>query len=348
MDIFINSAEAISPQKTFSEERLLHDAREYPSVRMLRCIEPSYAGMADPMAARRMSRIVKMSLITALSCLRSAGVSNPDAIITGTGMGCLEDTAKFLSSVYENGEKLLNPTPFIQSTHNTVGSAIAHALKCRNYNNTFCHSGFSFESALIDAMMLIREEEAENVLAGSADELTTSLFRITDRLRFWKKNEINNLNLFEDHTRGSLPGEGTAFFCLSSRRNDNSLARLVSVRTMYKPGDSEIRSSLPEADYGKRMLVILGANGDPGSDKILYRLRESVFRDCNVAFYKHLCGEYDTSVSFALYLAARIMKEQKVPGVMLSGEPPSDGISDILIYNQFRQTEHSAILISGC
>jgi 3-oxoacyl-[acyl-carrier-protein] synthase II len=348
MDIFINSAEAISPQNTFSEERLLHDVREYPSVRMLRCIEPSYAGMADPMAARRMSRIVKMSLITALSCLRSAGISNPDAIITGTGMGCLEDTAKFLSSIYENREKLLNPTPFIQSTHNTVGAAIAHALKCRNYNNTYCHSGFSFENALIDAMMLLREEQGENVLAGSADELTPSLFRITDRLRFWKKNDINNLHLFEDHNPGSLPGEGTAFFCLSSRRNENSMAKLVSVRTMYKPGDSEIMSSLPDSIYGKRLLVILGTNGDPGSDMILNRLRESVFKDSRVAFYKHLCGEYDTSVSFALYLAARIMKEQKIPGVMLQGEAPADGIDNILIYNQFRQREHSAILISGC
>jgi 3-oxoacyl-[acyl-carrier-protein] synthase II len=348
MDIFINSAEAISPQNTFSEERLLHDVREYPSVRMLRCIEPSYAGMADPMAARRMSRIVKMSLITALSCLRSAGTRNPDAIITGTGLGCLEDTAKFLSSVYENGEKLLNPTPFIQSTHNTVGAAIAHVLKCRNYNNTYCHSGFSFENALIDAMMLLREEQAENILVGSADELTPSLFRITDRLGFWKKNEINNIHLFENQTNGSLPGEGTAFFCLSSRRNDNSMARLVSVRTIYKPGDSEIMSSLPETGYDRRRLVILGTNGDPDSDKLLNRLRESVFRDCTIAFYKHLCGEYDTSVSFALYLAARIIKEQKIPGVMMAGESPSDGISDILIYNQFRRTEHSAILISGC
>jgi 3-oxoacyl-[acyl-carrier-protein] synthase II len=348
MDIFINSAEAISPQNTFSEERLLHDVREYTSVRMLRCIEPSYSGMADPMAARRMSRIVKMSLIAALSCLRSAGIRNPDAIITGTGLGCLEDTAKFLSSVYENGEKLLNPTPFIQSTHNTVGAAIAHTLKCRNYNNTYCHSGLSFENVLIDAMMLLREEQGENILAGSADELTPSLFRITDRLRFWKKNEINNLHLFEDHSRGSLPGEGTAFFCLSSLRNDNSMARLVSVKTMYKPGDSEIMRSLPESGYGRRMVVILGANGDADSDRVFNRLRESVFSDCSIAFYKHLCGEYDTSVSFALYLAARIIKEQKIPGVMLSGEAPSDGISDVLIFNQFRQTEYSSILLSGC
>ena len=105
-----------------------------------------------------MSRIVKMGVFAALSCLRNAEVEIPDAIIAGTGLGCLEDTEKFLGSMYTSEEKLLNPTPFIQSTHNTVAGAIALAIKCHGYNATYTHRGFSFESALIDALMQIHDK----------------------------------------------------------------------------------------------------------------------------------------------------------------------------------------------
>ena len=132
MEAYINGLSAISPQNTFSEDTLLADPVGYSGVRSLRCIEPQYSAYIDPMASRRMSRIIKMGVCSAMKCLRDAGISNPDAIITGTGMGCVEDTGKFLGSIFENEEKLLNPTPFIQSTHNTVGASIALLLKCHN------------------------------------------------------------------------------------------------------------------------------------------------------------------------------------------------------------------------
>ena len=52
----------------------------------------------------------------------------PDAIITGTGLGCLEDTEKFLTAMVTNKEEFLTPTSFIQSTHNTVSAQIALLL----------------------------------------------------------------------------------------------------------------------------------------------------------------------------------------------------------------------------
>ncbi|NJK84751.1 MAG: beta-ketoacyl synthase chain length factor [Bacteroidales bacterium] len=113
------------------------------------------------MASRRMSRIVKMGICSALKCLKESGVEVPDAIITGTGFGCIEDTEKFLGSIIQNEEKMLNPTPFIQSTHNTVGAAIALKIKCNNYNNTYVHRGFSFEHALLDGLMLLNEDKAK-------------------------------------------------------------------------------------------------------------------------------------------------------------------------------------------
>ena len=142
MEAYINGLSVISPQNTFTEEKLPAEPVGYHGVRSLRCIEPQYSAYIDPMVSRRMSRIIKMGVCSAMKCLRDSGISNPDAIITGTGMGCVEDTGKFLVSIFENEEKLLNPTPFIQSTHNTVGASIALILKCHNYNNTYGHRGF--------------------------------------------------------------------------------------------------------------------------------------------------------------------------------------------------------------
>ncbi|MCX6333611.1 MAG: beta-ketoacyl synthase chain length factor [Bacteroidia bacterium] len=347
MEAFINSLSAISPQNTFAEEKLLHEAREYNNVRFLRCVEPQYSTFIDPMASRRMSRIIKMGVCSAIKCLQEAGINNPDAIITGTGMGCVEDTGRFLASIFENEEKLLNPTPFIQSTHNTVGASIALILKCKNYNNTYGHRGFSFESALLDGIMMLQEEEANDILVGALDELTPDLFTITDRLGFWKKDPVNNLHLKDYRSRGSLAGEGTTFFSLSRTKNEKSFARIRSLQTFLKPaGQREIEKKLTDTD--KPDLVILGINGNPPGDEIYNHLKSGIFVNTPAAYYKHLCGEYDTSSAFALAMAAGIIREQHVPDIMKLDSKPVGAIRNILIYNHLRNVNHSVIQVSSC
>lgn len=355
MEVFINGLNSISPQDTFGESSLTEMVREYDNVRFLKCIEPKYSDFIDPMASRRMSRIVKMGLASALCCLKSSGVDNPGAIITGTGLGCIEDTTKFLASMYENEEKLLNPTPFIQSTHNTVSSAIAQIIKCNNYNNTYCDTGLAFENALLDAVMLINERAADNILLGAIDELTPSLFSITERLGFWKRNPVNSLKLLSDLSKGTIAGEGVSFFLLGNQRNENSYCRIAGLKTMFT-GNNLITAELSEKmirdlqfEEGPEIdLTLMGLNGDPEQDKIYNQLLETVFRNSRAACYKHLSGEYQTSVAFALYLAARIIKEQKVPAAMSLNNGSEREIKNILIYNHVRSASHSAILITKC
>ena len=355
MEAYINGLSVISPQNTFSEKCLFHKPVEYAGVRSLKCIEPDYSAFIDPMAARRMSRIIKMGVCTALKCLQDAEIKVPDSIITGTGMGCVEDTGKFLSSIIESEEKLLNPTPFIQSTHNTVGAAIALMLKCHSYNNTFGHRGFSFESALIDALMLLHEGQENDILVGGLDELTPDLFIITDRLGLWKRDPVNSLHLKEYSTRGSLAGEGTTFFALSKSKRVKSFARIASVETYYKPSDQfEIEKRLSGfiknniGTEGKPDLVLLGINGDKSGDEVYSFLRGGIFTNIPSAYYKHLCGEYYTSSAFALAMAAGIIREQRVPDIMRLENEPIGKIHNILIYNHMRNINHSAILVSSC
>jgi 3-oxoacyl-(acyl-carrier-protein) synthase len=303
-----------------------------------------------------MSRIVKMGVCAAIKCLHEASVENPDAIITGTGLGCIEDTEKFLTSLYTNKEKLLNPTPFIQSTHNTVAAAIALILKCNGYNNTYVHRGFSFESALLDGMMLLHEGAADHILVGGLDELTNNSFTIMNRLGFWKRQPVNNLSLLDNKSKGSLAGEGIAFFALSHKKRENTIARIRSMETFFNPGspaETEHRLSVfvekATGGIANIDLVVLGMNGDPEMDKTYHQLLvNNQFGPIPCAYFKHLCGEYDTASSFALYLAAAILKEQKVPEAIRLDSRSIGQIKNILVYNHVRNSNHSMFVISTC
>src|ERR1700744_5348555 len=161
--VYIRAASCLSAQNTLTADDFLRDIKEYVGTRM-NAVEPDYKTYIDPKQARRMSHVIKMGVAAAQECLNQAAGYNPDAIITGTALGCVEDTVTFLSRIVEMHEEMLPPTAFIQSTHNTVAAQVALMLGNHGYNNTFVHKGISFENALIDALMLINEGEAKNVL----------------------------------------------------------------------------------------------------------------------------------------------------------------------------------------
>lgn len=122
--------------------------------------------------ARRMSKLMKAATISSLKALREAGIETPDAIITATAFGMLETSEKFLVDMLENGEETLSPTLFMQSTHNTLSSAIAIRTKCHGYNMTYSQGKDSLEWALRDARRLIGTGKAKTVLVGCHDEAT--------------------------------------------------------------------------------------------------------------------------------------------------------------------------------
>ncbi|MBN2480132.1 MAG: beta-ketoacyl synthase chain length factor [Bacteroidales bacterium] len=355
MKIYIKGTGIVSPQETFLAGDFPDEVIEYREARYLKCIEPPYREFIDPMTVRRMSRIVRMGVCAAKKCMQDARISMPDAIITGTGLGCIEDTEKFLSSMIRNEERLLNPTPFIQSTHNTISSAIALAIKCHNYNSTYVHRGFSFDNALQDGILFLHENPGSNILVGGLDEITDHSYMITSRMGLWKRQSVNNLSLLEYDDRGSLPGEGVAFFTLGTVNNNNAYARIRATDIQYKPENPEsvcLKLSRfladPGADETGPDLLLLGLNGDPHSDSIYYHLHNKLFKDRHIVYYKHLCGEYDTSVSFALWLAAMIIKRQKVPDVIKLKPFETGEIKNILIYNHVRGINHSFLLITRC
>lgn len=148
-----------------------------------------------PLEARRMGRLMKSSLLSSLKALELAGIETPDAIITATYMGCLENTELLLRQLQEEGEVMLKPTYFMQSTHNTIGSNIAIRTHCHGYNVTYSHGKGSLEWALRDARMLLSEGKVRNVLVGLHDE-TTPLYRsLMERLGVHDLSSIHSISM---------------------------------------------------------------------------------------------------------------------------------------------------------
>ncbi len=356
MQLYIRATGNISPQPTFGHPGLWEQPLAHTGNR-LNCVEPDYKTLIDPKLIRRMSRIIKMGVAAAMECLQEAGVTVPDAIVTGTAYGCLEDTGTFLTKMIDQQESLLAPTAFIQSTHNTVGAQIALQLKCHGYNNVFVHRSFSFESALLDAMLLLQEGEANNVLVGGLDEITNASHTILSRFGIYKKELRSNLDLYDAAGKGTIAGEGAAFFLLTRQASGNDYAKLAALTTFYKPSGMEEISgriggflqdqSITTADID---LLITGRNGDIKSDDSYDKIITTCFTGIPAINYKHLCGEYPTSAAFALWLASQLV---------MAGQLPADGntfkeinsarpLKRILIYHQTQYTHHSLLLITAC
>jgi 3-oxoacyl-(acyl-carrier-protein) synthase len=299
-----------------------------------------------------MSKLIKRAIITAKTCIAESGIEMPDAIISGTGLGSIDDTEKFLSAMIENKEKFLQPTYFIQSTHNTISSQIAINLKCYGHNNTFVHGGISFESALTEAMLLFAEKRIRTALVGGYDEMTPAYFKLLNRVGSWKKEPVNSQTLNESGTPGSMAGEGSVSVMLSDNKNEKTYARIDAVDVLYRPENPGRSVETFLNDQGKTGsdidLVVLGMNGDVEGDKIYRTIASEVFEKKAHAWFKHLSGEYFTSAGFGLWFAANCLKQKMVPSyAALNNNSPGD-LQNLLLVNHYRNKNYSLILISAC
>jgi 3-oxoacyl-[acyl-carrier-protein] synthase II len=351
--MYIRATGNISPQKTFGHQPFV-DAVAYTGNR-LSCIEPDYKEFIDPKQIRRMSRIIRMGVAAAMECLQESGIKVPDAIVTGTAYGCLEDTNSFLSKMVEFNEELLTPTAFIQSTHNTIGAQIGLMLQCNNYNNAFVHRGFSFESALLDGMLLLKENEAANVLVGAIDEITNTSHAILNRLGLYKQGPVSNLDIYKTKNKGTIAGEGATFFLLANEPSATDHAKLEGLYSFYKPGgiveiEKQVGSFLERHATGINDidLIITGRNGDAGGDQVYEQLEQTIFNTKGIINYKFLCGEYPTASAFAMWLAANIIRSGEVPAIFNFDNSNDKKIKKVLIYNHYLGKHHSLSLLSAC
>ncbi len=338
---YINSASSISSQDTFNSNSFLETIIFHES-KIAYAIHPKYKDYINPIASRRMATGVKMSIATSKMALHEAQIEMPDAIITGTGMGCIEDSEKFLNAIIDNDEQYLTPTSFIQSTHNTVAAQIALTLKCKGYNVTYVQGSVSFESALIDAQLMLHENAANNILVGGVDELGSQF--------------IQDIILAEESEPKPITtvfGEGAHFFTVSSLKQENTYCELKAIKTIHNASPELIQEKLQEFLNHNGLIasdidaILLGINGDE-FDNYYHNLQSSIFNTTSQIHYKHLSGEFFTVSAFGFWAATNIIKQQKIPKTLLLNKVDKSNYKNILLYNQFKGEQHSFILLTRC
>jgi 3-oxoacyl-[acyl-carrier-protein] synthase II len=291
---YISAASSISHQPTFKNagfSALIEPLNESSVL-----ISPDYKAFIEAGLLRRMSKILRMSVACSKDCIEQAGIDQPDAIVVGTGLGCLQDTEKFLNNSITI-EGLLPPTAFIQSTHNTMAGQISLSIGNHGYNMTHTQNTLSFENALQDAMLLLSEGE-KHILVGAADEYIDILTEISEQLAI--KTE-------------TLLTSGASFFVLSKDKTGNALAAVKDCVTTGLVHDipEKIVSFLTENGIQASDLDLIlysGASKGLNDDLFLKSLQVELGKGVD---YLQLSGIYPTASAFALHYAADLMNQNK-------------------------------------
>ena len=311
--------------------------------KVFKITEPNYTEvLGSGGKLRRMSRLVKMGMYTSQKCINETALEQMDAIVVGTGLGGVESSEKFLIPLLENESSTHSPTPFIQSLPNSIAGQIALKLKCYSYNMTYVHRGFSFESALLDALMLIEEnEDNKNILVGGLDELVDSYVEQMRQAGFLKEaSKPTNL--------GVVLGEGATFLQISSKPNAQTQAVLKDLRMLYHPqNDDEIVNELNQVLQDNSLnineidFVLIGSCGDKNLDAKIQSVADKHFKNHSRINFKEQCGEYYTSSGYALWQAVQLLNS---PNSLFDEVPKS--LKNILILNHYNDINYSIFLIS--
>ena len=202
-------------------------------------------------------------------------------------------------------------------------------------------------------MMQLDESPGRRFLVGGFDE-TTSLSRsVLGRFGIFRRKLASTLNIFSQQRKGTLNGEGAAFFVLTGTQEEGYFACIEGVRTFYRADPQRLRDGIQilVRESGLRPseidLVLLGKNGDKVHDTHLDLLAKSIFPKSSVGLFKHLSGEYPSASAFALWLGARILSERHIPEVVLFRQV-SRPVKHVLIFNSWFETHYSAILLRSC
>lgn len=310
---YINSLAQVSCQDPLTDHWLT-SPHEY-ALKYVRALEPDTKGLILPSEARRMSRILKRAVATAITAVNESGIAQPDAIVTGTGNGCIENSEKFLIDINRFGETCLKPTLFMQSTHNTVSSLIAIILKCHGYNCTYSHKGISFDSALLDAWLQIKSSAIGSALVGSHDEVTPFLALVTAKT----------------HPEYNFISEASVSSVISSTAPEGENAtEIADIRILYRPDEEKLASLLTAEDK----VILTGINGnalnDAAYDSVLGRLGHCP----TVLGFKSIFGEGFSASAIAFYVAATLLRHRHIPQFLYrDGPPAADAPESITILN---------------
>lgn len=269
-----------------------------------RSIDPDFKEFVSPVEGRRMGKLLKRALATSLRTLRQCGIEHPDAIITGTGLGSVESTEAFLLDLCQNGEQLLKPTHFMQSTHNTIGSLVAIQTKSHGYNATYSHKLISFESALYDAWLQLQAGEIQNALVLGQDATTEKYFHLLEMAGY-----VGN------GMKGTCAEASVA--ALLTTKSDKPLCELSAIKLLHRPSAPDFASVLKTLPLRADCAVMTGENGNPANDALYADWLSRFMPQARTIRYKQWFGECFTASALGFHAAAQLLNAGRYEQILL-------------------------------
>ena len=342
--LYFQKAAQISPQETIFPQNLdsIHDGINGKLI----AIEPNYP-FIPPNILRRMGKSVKMGVGTALTIIENEELHG---IIIGTANGTKEDCMKFLRQIVDYQEGLLSPSNFVQGVPNAIASQIGLLSNNKSYNTTHVHEGLAFENALIDAIMQLAENKNNNYLVGAVDEISEFYHTIEILKGNYHNNTVFAKDFYDNKQNGTVAGEGAAMFLVNKHR-EGSIAKLTGIDIFQSTDLEYLGNRLLKfedkylSDNTTIDLIISGENGDETYQDYYATMEMISNNHIPIIRFKHLCGEYSTATSYAIWLALQIFQHQNIPSHMFKTGTKTKQINRILIYNTYMGIQHSIILL---
>ena len=341
--IYVLSAKQISLQQPLNEDWMQNaETHETP---FTRSIDPSFKDYISPIEARRMGKILKRAVATSKEALKAADLESVDAIITGTGYGCIENTEFFLDALSTEGEQLLKPTYFMQSTHNTISSLVAIQTKNHGYNATYAHKGVSFDSALQDAWWQFQLDKINTALVGGHDEMTETFYHILKKggVMGMDDERCGEAAVSVVLSRHCEESAAASRHCEEERRSNpelQPLCKLIGFQMLHNPSQNALvdavatllqsaEKSLADIDF-----ILTGMSGNHEGDRAYREEAKTLFGDKPLLRYKHLFGESFTASGLGFYVAAQCLKAGRVPESLFVDAKVERSPKCILLYNR--------------
>lgn len=327
--IKILSAKQISIQSPLSEEWMetpLSYTEGY-----VPAIDPEFRQFISAGDARRMGKLLKRALATSLSALKEGCIENPDAIITGTGFGSVENTELFLDAMVREGEQMLKPTQFMQSTHNTASSLIGIHTHSHGYNSTYTQKGMSFDCALYDAWIQFRLGKIKTALVGSHDEMTPVF------AGFMRK---------ADHVKeGEICSEAAVSVLMGTEQDIPAYCTLDGMAILNSPDEDELAHVLRLVTDGCMPSAIMtGISGNVENDS-WYSFLGRLLPHIPILRYKHLFGVNFSSSAIGFYTAACCIKKGLIPAFLTKDGNTINPDGGILLVNIVEDRHYSISLL---
>lgn len=341
--MYIHQHTCISPQQTGNNTNLENVIPSREGMHI--ALEPVLEGI-PPGMLRRMSKAVRMGIGAGLPLIKTHQING---IIVGTANGGMEDCIKFLNQIVDYEEGLLTPGNFVQSTPNAIAGQISLITKNQSYNATHVHNGLAFENALLDTMLLVRDDTGGNYLVGGVDEISSYNYNI-DYLAGWYDKTLHSGTLYTVQKKATIAGEGAAMFLVNGKA-ENAIAHIAGIEFFQSSDPEYVKKRF--ADFLDQhqpdmhtLLFLSGENGDMRHLPFYESCETLLDKNIPVARFKHITGEYPTASSFGLWLACYALQSKQLPEHFYKTKQITNSPQNIILYNQYQGKQHSFIFVT--